>query len=165
MGHRPGYYEDNKKKLQAQERARYLANREKRIAQTKAWKEANPEKAKEYDRQCYQRNRAERIRKATELNAANRPRANEIHRKSQKKHQSRHNASTALYRALKLQASPPWLTKEHKRQIALFYARCPKGYHVDHKVPLQGENVSGLHVLWNLQYLPAIENLKKSNRF
>lgn len=68
------------------------------------------------------------------------------------------------------QATPKWLTKEHKQQIADTYelmrdCRTVTGedYHVDHIVPLKGENICGLHVPWNLQVLPAYVNISKSN--
>lgn len=56
----------------------------------------------------------------------------------------------------------PWTESE---EINKFYENCPEGYHVDHVIPLKGKTVSGLHVLSNLQYLTAEENLRKGNKF
>ena len=69
-----------------------------------------------------------------------------------------------MRRARKLQATPKWLTESQKQQIKDLYLNCPKGYHVDHIVPLKGSKVSGLHVIWNLQWLPGIVNISKSNK-
>jgi len=63
------------------------------------------------------------------------------------------------------------LTEQHKNEIAEVYAQAVEQekrtgvkHHVDHIVPLQGENVCGLHVPWNLQVLTATQNRSKGNR-
>jgi len=81
-------------------------------------------------------------------------------------------ARNANRRANKLNATPKWLTETHLSEIKNFYwlakdltAVSGETYHVDHIVPLKGENVCGLHVPWNLQVLPADINLSKGNRY
>jgi hypothetical protein len=69
--------------------------------------------------------------------------------------------TSSVYRAKKLQAMPKWV---NIIELYSIYNNCPKGYHVDHIIPLSGKNICGLHVPWNLQYLPAVDNLKKSNK-
>lgn len=59
------------------------------------------------------------------------------------------------------QATPPWADL---KAIEVFYKNCPKGYHVDHIEPINGKDRCGLHVIYNLQYLLAAENMKKSNK-
>ena len=68
-------------------------------------------------------------------------------------------------------ATPKWLTAEHKMEIRLKYRlaielsrRTGVRHAVDHIIPLQGEEVCGLHVPWNLEVITQDENLKKSNK-
>jgi hypothetical protein len=59
------------------------------------------------------------------------------------------------------------LTAGHQAEIDGMYMFCQifKSYEVDHEIPLNGRNVSGLHVPNNLQVLLKRENRSKGNRF
>lgn len=82
------------------------------------------------------------------------------------------NKITAARRSAKLQRTPSWLTEDDLWMIGEAYDLAAQrtkmfgfAWHVDHKIPLQGKNVSGLHVPANLQVIPASENIRKSNRY
>lgn len=62
------------------------------------------------------------------------------------------------------QATPLWLTQEEKSAMFNMWKNKPTDYAVDHIVPIQGENFSGLNVPWNLRYLDRIENIRKKNK-
>jgi hypothetical protein len=57
---------------------------------------------------------------------------------------------------------PKWVDNQALTKI---YIDRPVGHEVDHIVPVKGKNVCGLHVPWNLQYLPKSDNRKKYNIF
>ena len=69
-------------------------------------------------------------------------------------------------------ATPSWLTKEHKQMIKQKLEIAKRltettgiPHVVDHIAPVQGKNISGLHVPWNMQVITMRQNAKKSNKF
>jgi hypothetical protein len=81
-------------------------------------------------------------------------------------------STAASYRSQKLKAEPPWLSQQDKLRTKNIYETAAKisrvtgkPHDVDHVVPLQGENICGLHVWWNLAIIPASMNRSKSNAY
>jgi hypothetical protein len=97
-----------------------------------------------------------------EQKAAHRESAKLRSRDWRKNNPGHRNALNAKYNADKKKRTPSWADT---KQIVEIYNNCPKGFHVDHIIPLRARNVSGLHVHYNLQYLPAIDNMRKNNRW
>lgn len=82
---------------------------------------------------------------------------------------ARQNALTKKYRVSKLKRTPRWADQE---KIIEFYKEAERltittgvAHHVDHIIPLQGNNVSGLHVETNLQVITEYENISKGNKW
>ena len=116
----------------------------------------DPNKAREARRAHQQRNREDYRRRSKEYDLA---------------HKSERAARENFRRAQKISATPKWLTKVQKDEMVQLYKlreqlSLEKGiiYHVDHIIPLINKDICGLHVPWNLQVIPAIDNLKKSNK-
>ena len=152
------YYEANKEKFAAY----YETNKEKQAAYKKAYHEINPEKRAAYDKAYYDANKEKKATKSKAWREANPEKAAAYKKVWQKAHPEMCRATGAEYRAAKLQQTPPWYS--HADCVAI-YKELKPGYNIDHIIPLQGENVSGLHWSHNLQMLPAAENIAKSNKF
>lgn len=71
------------------------------------------------------------------------------------------HANNIRKRRLAEYQTPKWANLE---TIDEFYKNRPIGYHVDHMYPLNSDWVCGLHVIENMQYLLAADNLSKSNK-
>jgi hypothetical protein len=124
----------------------YLNNKENIKNKIKLFYLNNKEKLKEKNKLYYLNNKEKRKRYNIKYRLKNR---------------NLLNAIAAKRRASKLKATPKFANLNKIKEI---YLKCPAGYHVDHIIPLQGENVCGLHVEWNLQYLTPSANISKSNK-
>jgi hypothetical protein len=124
----------------------------------------------EYMKKHHVLNRERIVAKAVAWVEKNRDRHNEKCNKWAKDNPHKVNARTARRYAAKTQATPSWLDAEHYWMITEAYnlAKLREKmlggkWEVDHIVPLRGNVVSGLHVPWNLQVIPASQNRRKSN--
>lgn len=144
---RVSYHIENRDRINTKSLAWYENNKESQKAKMRDYYEKNKEDLKAYSRQYYLNNK--------EL----------FYISSKNWREKNKGLMLAYYRAYNLAKAkrvPKW---SEVQQIRDFYANRPKGYEIDHIVPLFGRNVSGLHVIANLQYLTESENSQKSNKF
>jgi uncharacterized protein YccT (UPF0319 family) len=123
----------------------------------KTYYQKNKEKLRKYRRKYHSNHKD----KAREYKLKNKDKIKEANRLYRLNNPHIKNNANAIRRAIKLNATPKFANIKKIKEI---YKNCPKGFHVDHIIPLKNKLVCGLHVEWNLQYLPAKENLSKSNK-
>lgn len=132
------------------------ANKERITSQKKAWAEENKEHKASKDRGYALANPEGRRLARNKWSALN---------------PGKDAAAKALNRIARKKRVPNWLTSDDLWMISQAYElaslrseRFGFSWHVDHKIPLNGRTVSGLHVPLNIQVIPWIDNLRKSNR-
>lgn len=146
-------------------RKEYVANnREKALA---AQRKANASETSKEARKAYAQTKAGRIAKRKYDNKFAKENPEKVREKRKRLRGYYKEVSTRRNRQLE-KASLGNISIDETIKI---YHNCPDGYHVDHIVPVKAydmrngkrEHVAcGLHVSWNLQYLPAKKNLEKS---
>ena len=171
----------NIKEYKAYQKKYHLENREKIYKQAKIYRLKNKEKIKQNYlknkdriRELHQSEKYKKTKKLYRLNNLefikqinrnyylnNKEKIKKYSKEYRLKNPHFKKSHCAKRRALKLKATPKFANLNKIKEI---YKNCPKGYHVDHIVPLQSKVVCGLHVEWNLQYLTPSENSSKSNK-
>ena len=146
------FYENNKEKLSEYSKEYRRLNKEKISDTHKKYYRENKEKIKAYRKEYYLKNKEKELSR---------------NRKYASENKGICNAVKVKYHASKIQACPNWADMD---LIQTVYDKAQwlssltgLTYHVDHLVPLQGENVCGLHVWENLQILEASINCSKRN--
>lgn len=125
----------------------YDNNKEYVLNKTKQYQDAHPEIAKQAKKKWADNNKEQ---------------ITAYRKKYRKENIEKRRAHVSARRKKLRQNTPKWADMV---SIRLFYLNCPKGYHVDHVIPIKGKLVSGLHILENLQYLPAKVNMSKHNKW
>lgn len=146
----------SKEEIRQRQRDRYYANHERYLENKRAYYQNNKETIRAKQKQ-YRETNYEHIL--------------EQNRRWRKNNPIKARIKDTNYRYRKYQAMPSWLTLEHKNNISEIYTMCRTknketgvSHHVDHIIPIKGENVCGLHVPWNLQVVTASYNLSKKNK-
>lgn len=141
----------NPENTKKRDHEKYFKRRKAALKRAKQYTEENKEYIKQRRAEYYLHNREKIIIKIRDYEYNNREKVKLWKR-----------VSRAKRRCNQKKATPFWAELD---KIKKFYEECPKGYHVDHIVPVQNPYVCGLHVLSNLQYLTKLENEQKSNKF
>lgn len=135
----------------------YLRNRELTKARAKVWAEENPERKKEIKAKYRKENREDH---------------NSYNRAWFAENSDKRAAYEAKRRASMIQRTPKWLTEDDFWMIEQAYELAKLRtemfgfeWHVDHKLPLNGKKISGLHVPDNLSVIPGAENCRKNASF
>lgn len=131
------------------------------------WREANLDRSRENQRRHRAANRELHNAQNKALREKNPAAARAACAAWGRANRGKVSAIKARRTAALLNASPAWsnpLAIDAVYEFAAQRRAAGEDVHVDHIFPLQGKLVCGLHVEYNLQILPALENIAKGAR-
>jgi hypothetical protein len=151
-------YNANRREAQIEFSKRYYIENKKQITQTKKeYRDANKEIIAIRKKLNYEKYKEKHLTQKKEYRALNKGKI---------------NALCAARKKVIKQRTPKWVDIPEKWFISEAYELAALrtkmfgfSWNVDHIIPLQGKIVSGLHVPNNLQVIPAIENIRKKNKY
>ena len=136
-------------------------------AYMREWRKNNSERARAIDRNKRIKHRDLILQRKKKYREENKEKIYAYNRAYEKKNRHITRLMVANKRAKRRRAIPRWANME---KIRWFYKEAHRMttssgtvYHVDHIVPISGENVCGLHTHNNLQIITASENSSKKN--
>lgn len=143
-------------------------NEQCKVCRSSGYKKSR-DKVLAYQKEYYQENRNRKINYQIAYAKDNKDSIAEYQKAYRQSNRGRLYASFAKRRAVQKNAHCDWLDAQYvkdlydnAKQASELFGIC--NFHVDHIVPLQGNDACGLHNQHNLQVLPDWLNLEKSNR-
>lgn len=155
--------------------------RAKRNAYLAAWRADNRDKIRASQQRYYESNKEVCDQRALDCQKQNKDRYSKIKMDWAAKNRDRHleirrasyarNSAKEIERVRRRQGrirqGESSMSQAELAEVQGMYDFCKifKGFEVDHIVPLNGKNVSGLHILGNLQVMSISANRSKGNSF
>lgn len=122
---------------------------------------ANPEKYKQVAKMYAKENYGKVLERNNRYRQSNPEKLKEWKRKDRQKNKARILSDNALRRSMTKGSNSPEIVQIYALRDFYIAMSMGESFHVDHIIPV---SKGGAHAAWNLQVIPAIDNLRKGDK-